>query len=189
MLDAKSPLIELCHEVNTMIYQSPYWYDIVSGSGAQRGKIAGKWLYFDKTEKLHQLLDDLNVIVESGRIRAVKVARKLPEVDPFPEKQCVLCVYTSGDKEEKETVKKLLENELGISVSGLLHFYLQFVLRSNLNATHGKPLESQMRILGNLYTSKTQQIRHEKDGVVQEIRCAAPSALMSKSTPALALES
>jgi hypothetical protein len=107
----------LWHEVNMMIYQSPYWYDIVPSSGARRGEIAGKWLYFDKTEKLHQLLGDLNAIAESGRIRAAKVARKLPEVDPFPEKECVLCIFTSSDKEEKETVKKLLKDELGISVS------------------------------------------------------------------------
>lgn len=100
-----------------MIYQSSYWYDIVPSSDARRGKITGKWLYFDKTEKLHQLLGALNVIVESGRIRAAKVARKLPEIDPFPEKQCVLCIYTSSDKEEKETVKKLLADELSISVS------------------------------------------------------------------------
>src|SRR5205085_1054336 len=35
----------------------------------------------------------------------------------FPGKECVLCVFSSNDKEEKETVKKLLKDELGISVS------------------------------------------------------------------------
>lgn len=81
------------------------------------GEIGGKWLYFDQTEKLHSLLEDLNAIVEAGGIRSAKVARKLPNVDPFPEKQCVLCVFTSNDKEEKDRVKSLLKAQLGISVS------------------------------------------------------------------------
>ncbi len=102
-----------------MIYQNEYWYDIVPSiydDEKKIGSIDGKWLYFDDTEKLHALLEDLNLLVESGEIRAAKIARKLPEFDPFPEKPCVLCVFTSNNREEKERVKALLKTRLGISV-------------------------------------------------------------------------
>jgi hypothetical protein len=99
-----------------MIFQNEYWYDVVPSSGLAMTPIAGKWLYFDETEKLHALLDELNTLVESGEIPAAKIARKLPGVDPFPEKQCVLCVFTSGNKAEKERIKNVLEKKLAISV-------------------------------------------------------------------------
>jgi hypothetical protein len=102
---------------HTMIFKNHYWYHIVPGSADDGDEIAGKWLYFDATPKLHALLDDLDRLVESGRIRATKVARKLPEYDSFPDKPCVLCVYTSDDPEEKRQVKHTLHDELGISVA------------------------------------------------------------------------
>lgn len=99
-----------------MIFQDQYWYDILPSSGYGMDPIDGKWLYFGDTKKLHALLDDLNTIVESGDLPAAKIARKIPGIDPFPEKQCVLCVFTSNDKTEKERIKNLLKTKLGISV-------------------------------------------------------------------------
>jgi hypothetical protein len=100
-----------------MIFQDQYWYDIIPSSGYELEPIDGKWLYFDNTQKLHALLDGLNTLVESGDIPAAKIARKIPEVDPFPNKQCVLCVFTSDINSEKERIKNLLKVKLGISVN------------------------------------------------------------------------
>src|SRR5215210_2892306 len=99
-----------------MISQNEYWYNIDSGS-EQRQRVTGKWLFFDDKEKLHALVGDLDRLVEAGAIPAAKVAVKHPDFDPFPEKPCVLCVFTSDDTLEKERVKELLKKELGISVS------------------------------------------------------------------------
>lgn len=99
-----------------MILQNDYWYDIVPTTKGE-GRIDGKWLFFDETKKLHTLAEDLDRLVESGQIRAAKIARKLPAHDPFPEKPCVLCVFTSADPEEKETVRALLQSEFGINVT------------------------------------------------------------------------
>jgi hypothetical protein len=100
-----------------MILQNDYWYDILPSSDYGKDPIDGKWLYFDETKKLHALLDDLDALVESGGIKAAKIARKIPGIDPFPEKQCVLCIFTSNNKTEKEKVKGLLKARLNISVS------------------------------------------------------------------------
>ena len=98
-----------------MILQNNYWYDVVP-TVHEAGKIDGKWLFFGETKKIHYMLGALDELVESGQIRGAKVARKLPGIDPFPEKPCVLCVYTSEDSKEKEAVKQLLQRELGIEV-------------------------------------------------------------------------
>ena len=82
-----------------MILQNDYWYDILPTTKG-KGRIEGKWLFF--TSKLHALTEDLDRLVEGGQIRAAKIARKLPAHDPFPEKACVLCVFTSDDPEEKQ---------------------------------------------------------------------------------------
>ena len=73
-----------------MIYQNAVWYDILPDDLIWDDDIAGKWLYFDDTRKIHALLEDLDRLVEAGAIKAAKVARKLPEFDPFPENPCVL---------------------------------------------------------------------------------------------------
>ena len=99
-----------------MILQNDYWYDILPTTKG-KGRIEGKWLFFDETSKLHALAEDLDRLVEGGQIRAAKIARKLPAHDLFPEKPCVLCVFTSDDPEEKETVKALLQSEFGIDVT------------------------------------------------------------------------
>jgi hypothetical protein len=99
-----------------MIYQNAIWYDILPSDLSWDEDIAGKWLYFDDTQKIHALLEDLDRLVEAGDIRAAKVARKLPEFDPFPENSCVLCVFTSNDPNEKKRVKKLLKDRFDISV-------------------------------------------------------------------------
>ena len=66
-----------------MILEGDYWYDIVPVTRAAES-IDGKWLFFDETPKLHALLPELNRLVEAGKIKAAKIARKLPGRDPFP---------------------------------------------------------------------------------------------------------
>jgi len=99
-----------------LILQNDYWYDIVPTTKG-KGRIDGKWLFFDETNKIHALAEKLDRLVEDGQVLAAKIARKLPAHDPFPEKPCVLCVFTSDDPEEKERVKALLQSEFGIDVT------------------------------------------------------------------------
>jgi hypothetical protein len=100
-----------------MILQNTYWFDIIHRSSASPPSIDGKWLYWGRTEELHSWLERLNDLVESGKIAAAKVARKLPGLDPFPNKPCVLCVFTSGDENTKETVRALLKDNFNIDVT------------------------------------------------------------------------
>jgi hypothetical protein len=100
-----------------MIVKDRIWYDVVPVDMDRTMELVdGKWLYFGETAELHAMLKGLDELVEAGEILAAKVARKLPDFDPFPDKPCVLCVYTSDDPIEKERVKALLSERLGVSV-------------------------------------------------------------------------
>jgi len=99
-----------------MILQNDYWFDIISSRGVASWDIDGKWLYWGPTEEVHLWLERLNGLVESGKIAAAKVARKLPGIDPFPNKPCVLCVFTSRDESVKENVRVLLKANFNIDV-------------------------------------------------------------------------
>ncbi|MCW7080299.1 MAG: hypothetical protein OCU16_04300 [Candidatus Methanospirare jalkutatii] len=77
----------------------------------------GSGLFFGDTSFIHSLLPELDDLVEKGEIRAVKISRKIPEYDPFPEKPCVMCVFTSDEQYEKERVKNLLKSKFNIEVT------------------------------------------------------------------------
>jgi hypothetical protein len=98
-----------------MILANEYWYDIVR-KGEHTPTAIGKWLYFGEKDRLHSWLPRLDVLVERGSLIAAKISRKDPKSDPFPHKQCVLCVFTADDDNERERAKQLLARELGIEV-------------------------------------------------------------------------
>jgi hypothetical protein len=100
-----------------MISKNNYWCEVFPVYDDGSLSVGGKWLYFDEVEKVHSFLETLNQLVESGSLQGAKIARKLPEFDPFPEKPCVLCVYTTSYPDDKERVRELLRERLGISVS------------------------------------------------------------------------
>lgn len=101
-----------------MILQDQYWYIIQSSASTRNSYVVtGKWLIFGPPEQLHALLPRLDELVESGDLIAVKVARKLPAFDPFPDAPCVICAYTTDDSVEKERVKQLLTEEFGFNIS------------------------------------------------------------------------
>ena len=102
-----------------MILQNKFWYDIIPSFNwyETSASIVGKWLYFGDTSFIHSLLPELDDLVEKGEIRAVKISRKIPEYDPFPEKPCVMCVFTSDEQYEKERVKNLLKSKFNIEVT------------------------------------------------------------------------
>jgi hypothetical protein len=100
-----------------MILQNAYWYDIVPSHDDGSDAIEGKWLHFGPTEVLHSWVGHLDRLVESRQIYAAKVARKLPGIDPFPDKPCVLCAFTPASYDAKERVRQVLMKELGVSVS------------------------------------------------------------------------
>ena len=105
--------------MRNMILQNKFWYDIIPSFNwyETSASIVGKWLYFGDTSFIHSLLPELDDLVEKGEIRAVKISRKIPEYDPFPEKPCVMCVFTSDEQYEKEKVKKLLKSKFNIEVT------------------------------------------------------------------------
>jgi hypothetical protein len=100
-----------------MILQNDYWFDILPSRGEPDTTIDGKWLHFGPTHELHSWLERLDRLVEHGQIHAAKVARKLPRVDPFPNKPCVLCVFTPGDERSREHARQVLKSEFNIDVS------------------------------------------------------------------------
>lgn len=100
-----------------MILQNDYWFDIVPSRGGYGVTIAGKWLHFGPTPELHSWLERLERLVEDGRIAAAKVARKLPGLDPFPDKPCVVCVFTAGDELSKQHSRQAFETEFKVKVS------------------------------------------------------------------------
>lgn len=105
-------------EHTNMVLQNNYWFDIVpSKLEDSRPDIAGKWLVFGPTETLHALVQRIDALVESGRLPAAKIARKIPEFDPFPDSPCVLCAFTSDRAREKENVQLLLTEELGLETT------------------------------------------------------------------------
>lgn len=89
-----------------MITESRIWINIGASDQRRnadiRTKIKGKWLVFGETAELNLFRDLINTLVEEGDLRAAKIARKDPEHDPFPYKDCVLYVFTSDDGDEKQ---------------------------------------------------------------------------------------
>jgi hypothetical protein len=99
-----------------MILANSVWYDIISTTNHSERKIEGKWLYFGDKELIHSWIDKLHALVEVGDLKAIKVSRKIPEHDPFPQKPCVVCFFTSDDANEKEEIKSLILKEFDINV-------------------------------------------------------------------------
>lgn len=94
-----------------MIIEDPYWYHI--RPSRPRPEISavpteGKWLCFGPKEEMHLYLELMNTLVEDGTFRSVKLARKDPEFDLFPHKDCVMSVFTSGGESEMARVKSRL---------------------------------------------------------------------------------
>jgi hypothetical protein len=148
-----------------MIIQNNHWYDILPKDLSTLKPIAGKWLYFGETPKIHALLDDLDRLVESGMIPAAKIARKLPDYDLFPENPCVLCVFTTHEPEEKEQVKHLLKDRLGVSVK---------VWKSELQTLLDWQEDGILRIRASL----TQIRRDIESGWVTDIQAAQKQILV-----------
>ncbi|HEU4561955.1 MAG TPA: hypothetical protein VFS20_29280 [Longimicrobium sp.] len=99
-----------------MIVRNAQWFDVVPSDGKRR-EIDGKWLIFGPTAELHRHLEQLDALVEAGEIKAAMVTRKVPSHDLFPEKPCVICVFTADDPAEKAAVKALLQERLGLTPS------------------------------------------------------------------------
>lgn len=68
-------------------------------------RIAGKWLIFGPKEELHLYIELLDVLIEEGKFIAALISSKIPEKDPFPHKECVIFIFTSGDKAEIDKAK------------------------------------------------------------------------------------
>lgn len=98
-----------------MIRESRSWIDITATDHpARRAMIEGKWLCFGPTREMHLYRDLLHSLVEDGTFLAAKIARKDPKTDPFPHKDCVICVFTTGEREDRARVEGKLK-EIGLN--------------------------------------------------------------------------
>jgi hypothetical protein len=93
-----------------MLTHNNIWLYMRPKSIIDLSALAGKWLCFGKKAEIHRYAREINELVEAGVFRIAKMSRKLPEYDCFPDKHCVLCVYTSDDEEEKQAVKRRLKS-------------------------------------------------------------------------------
>jgi len=90
-----------------MIRESAVWINILPSAKVFSDiyrEISGKWLCFGSKVDLQKYIPLLDSLVESGVFKAAKLARKHPATDPFPHKECVLCVFSSDHPEEKASV-------------------------------------------------------------------------------------
>lgn len=101
-----------------MILKNEIWYEIIPSTSDQEDSeiIDGKWLYFDNKDFIHSLIHQFDELVENKEIKAIKITRKIPEYDPFPEKPCAACFFTSYDPKERKYVKNLLKRRFNIEV-------------------------------------------------------------------------
>jgi hypothetical protein len=101
-----------------MIVAGKYWIIIVPSDPKQQiqieEEITGKWLCFGPMKELHLYPRLIDKLVEEGTLRKVKIARKDPSCDPFPHKECVMCIFTSSDEGEKNSVAAILK-DIGLS--------------------------------------------------------------------------
>jgi len=96
-----------------MIRENAVWVNFLPsdyGAAQASDPIAGKWLCFGSKEELHLYGPLLDKLVEEGVLRAAKLAKKDPRTDPFPHKECVLCVFTSDNPPEKTRVHDTLRD-------------------------------------------------------------------------------
>jgi hypothetical protein len=71
-------------------------------------KIGGKWLISGPREVLHRYVNPLALRVEKGEFIAVQIVNKTSGIPPFRREDCVICVYTSANEEEKEKTRRRL---------------------------------------------------------------------------------
>lgn len=94
-----------------MIWEDEVWINIFpSRAPGPPSRIAGKWLCFGPTLEMHLYRDLLDTLVEEGEFPAVKIARKHPEHDPFPHKDCVVCVFTTAHEADIQRTWHRLRN-------------------------------------------------------------------------------
>src|SRR5688572_26763054 len=106
-----------CSSIDFMIIEDPFWYNFLPPDRQHprdASPVKGKWLCFGPTAELHLYRELMNSLVEDGTFRAVKLARKHRDTDPFPHKECVMCVFTSGEDGEIADVKKRLK-QIGLN--------------------------------------------------------------------------
>jgi hypothetical protein len=90
-----------------MIQENAVWLNFLPSEYDARqvsDQISGKWLCFGSKKELHLYSALLDKLVEEGIFRAAKLAKKDPQTDPFPHKDCVLCIFTSDSADEKTRV-------------------------------------------------------------------------------------
>lgn len=101
-----------------MIMQDTYWIYIIPSDPGRQTEVSravkGKWLCFGPTSELHLYRRLMDRFVEDGTFLEVKIALKDPQSDPFPHKECVMCVFTASDEQEKNHTARRLK-EIGLS--------------------------------------------------------------------------
>jgi hypothetical protein len=97
-----------------MITQNPAFFIINPASGMLSAQVRGKWLFFGEGDKVAGLIPKIDALVEGGELPGALVSRKTPGEDLFPHKDHILCVYTTGEKDDIERVRTVMVEKLGL---------------------------------------------------------------------------
>jgi hypothetical protein len=97
-----------------MITQNPAFFIINPASGMLSAQVRGKWLFFGEGEKVAGRIPTIDALVEGGELHGALVSRKTPGEDLFPHKDHILCIYTTGEKDNIERVRTVMVEKLGL---------------------------------------------------------------------------
>jgi hypothetical protein len=95
-----------------MIIEDRDWLRILPAGyapGQSLQQMAGKWLCFGKQWEIRSFIPRIERLVEDGTFKAAKISKKHSRSNSSERKECVLCVYTSDNPEEKSAVYEKLQ--------------------------------------------------------------------------------
>jgi hypothetical protein len=98
-----------------MITESDNFYIVSPAGGRPSPAVRGKWLLFGEGEKVAGLLQQIDGLVSDGTLLGALVSRKTPGADPFPHKDHLLAVYTTGGEEDIARVRRVMVDSLGLT--------------------------------------------------------------------------
>jgi hypothetical protein len=99
---------------SAVISQNDNFYIITPAEGRPSAAVRGKWLLFGQGEKVAGVMPEIDALVADGTLLGALVSRKSPDVDPFPHKDPLLAVYTTGEEKDIVRVRQVMLDRLGL---------------------------------------------------------------------------
>jgi hypothetical protein len=97
-----------------MISRNDNFYIITPAGGRPSAAVRGKWLLFGQGDRVDGLVPQIDALVADGTLLGALVSRKRPGADPFPHKDPLLAVYTTGGEEDIARVRQVMVDRLGL---------------------------------------------------------------------------